>query len=305
MEGGGCWLSDSCFPSALSQLQPAGRGLAGPQRQSAAWSSAGAKNTFNQKVIPICLAISVQTAPPPNFPPRPSGSFMLCRYVQIRGQVLAVPATIWERLRLFLIVFHLFTAALLCSAVTLFSALSACYLRPPSTCNSRLAVLKSSHSSAGADISTCSSPLQEKKFGQSGCFHFKHAVLPFISGSSYQLHPFLHSLTPGFPSFLHRKISYINACLRQEGAACGLEKSHLSAGLHGMDAKFALSSVQLWSPRRLHIGAEMINCCGSCSLLRSPSRLKPTSTRLADGHLHNGLSQQLGSLDIQPVGATA
>lgn len=57
--------------------------------------------------------------PPLPFTPQPSRPFMLWRYVQICGQELAVPATIWERLCLFLIVFHLFAAALLCSAVTL------------------------------------------------------------------------------------------------------------------------------------------------------------------------------------------
>lgn len=52
------------------------------------------------------------------------------------------------------------------------SALLACYPRPPSTCNLRLAVLKSSHSSTGAYISTCSSPLQEQKFALNGLFSF-------------------------------------------------------------------------------------------------------------------------------------
>lgn len=42
----------------------------------------------------------------------------------------------------------------------------------PPTCNLRLAVLKSSHSSTGAYISTCSSPLQEQKFAQNGLFSF-------------------------------------------------------------------------------------------------------------------------------------
>lgn len=103
------------------------------------------------------------------------------------------------------------------------------------------------------------------------CFHFKNALLSFMSRPSSQLHPFLESLAT--PQATHplstARLSFINASLRPEGAACGLEKSHLYAGLRGMDAKFALSSVQLSSPRRLHIGGEMINCCGSCSLCAS------------------------------------
>lgn len=103
------------------------------------------------------------------------------------------------------------------------------------------------------------------------CFHFRHALLSFMSRHSSQLHPFLESLAT--PQATHplstARLSFINASLRQEGAACGLEKSHLSAGLYGMDAKFALSSVQLSSLCRLHIGGEMINCCGSCSLCAS------------------------------------
>lgn len=71
-------------------------------------------------------------------PPYPfhssSRPFMLWRYVQIHGQELAVPATIWERLCLFLIVFHLFTAGstVFCSypLPAWGSALLACYPPP-------------------------------------------------------------------------------------------------------------------------------------------------------------------------------
>lgn len=67
--------------------------------------------------------------------PQPSRPFMLWRYVQIRVQELAVPATIWERLCLFLIVFHPFTAgsAMFCSypLPAWGSALLAYYSHPP------------------------------------------------------------------------------------------------------------------------------------------------------------------------------
>lgn len=95
--------SDSCFPSALSQLQSAGRNLTGPEQQSAAQRSVG-----GGPKIPSIRRSSQFVCP---YPRRSSASQTLLSGVMCksRTQKLAVLTAIWEQLCLFLIVFHPFT----------------------------------------------------------------------------------------------------------------------------------------------------------------------------------------------------
>lgn len=91
----------------------------------------------------------------------------------------------------------------------------------PPTCNLRLAVLKSSHSSTGAYISTCSSPLQEQKFAQNGlfsfltCTTFLHVQALLSTAPIFRIsrHP------PGNPSSLHCK-ALIYKCKPQTRGSC-------------------------------------------------------------------------------------
>lgn len=154
--GGGEGSSDSCFPSALSQLQSAGRNLTGPEQQSAAQRSVGrggAQKYHQLEGHPNLFARICGV----------SGPLVQC-YVQIRGPKAS---SSHRHLGAIMPFPHCFPSfhPLFCVGAQLswLVQVLAPHLTPHPTCNLRLAALKSSHSCTGAYISACSSPHQEQE----------------------------------------------------------------------------------------------------------------------------------------------
>lgn len=175
---GGVGLSDSCFPSALSQaVTTLLRGSEGQRSEVSLRDMRGPKY--------------FQLEGHPNLFSHIHGAYqasrahsVLCTKYETRGE--RVVAAIWEWLCVFLIVSCLFTPALLSLAALLglrwLGSLGLFQVLSPS-CNLRPGMLNNSHSCTGVYISTCCSPHQWQK-----CAHrygikvvFYHKNFLFVS----------------------------------------------------------------------------------------------------------------------------
>ena len=187
-------------------------------------------------------------------------------------------------------------------------------------------MLNSSHSCTGIYISTCFSPRQGQKFTR---LHEAKGRFSAAVSSLSLTHPdsalclsvipqlWHHSSWFFFCLFvLHTSVFRIAACQksaiwcwrlhgrdlhtyglrwRQEGAACGHQKSHSSAGLVGVDAILLCLQFSIWLAGSLSLSlspslalctqatgcGKMINCCGgfllsaSGAVWISPFRIAP------------------------------
>lgn len=104
---GGGSPSDSCFPSALSQLQSASRNLTGLEQPSAAQRCVGGQKYLQLKGHPNVFS-HIHGAHQHLKPA------LVQRYVQIHNQKSKRVTAIWESLSLFLIVSRPFTPTQLC-----------------------------------------------------------------------------------------------------------------------------------------------------------------------------------------------
>lgn len=196
--------SDSCFPSALSQLQSASRspaqGITGAEQQSGAQRGAGAK-------IPPIRRSSQFVLPYPRCSSGVSGPLVQC-YVQIWSPAVnELPPSGSDYA--FSSLFPAFSpqpssAEFCCAALSMLAQLPwlVQVLSPP--CNLRLGMLNGGHSCTGVYISTCCSPHHEQSFAQlygtKGCFHSWCTPFSFTRPHFFWTHLVFHQKCAPHPA---------------------------------------------------------------------------------------------------------